>query len=219
MASESHIYREVMATAAPTPVSPFEATTLDFVFGQVWARPGISRRQRRLVTLSCVCAAGAPGPIDDHMYAALATGDLKIAELLEFTLHFAVYCGWPKASQAESCLRKQHARLQQERGSSFEPWPDYPISSLGPSEHEARLAGGELLSPTSISCPRRPETRRTSRRGSSVSSLGTSGSDRVSVESTGASSPSPASVSPTPSCRSTRMSVQLSVQVISPSPR
>jgi 4-carboxymuconolactone decarboxylase len=133
-----------MATAGATPGSPFEATTLDFVFGQVWARPGISRRQRRLVTLSCVCAADAPGPIDDHMYAALATGDFKIGELLEFTLHFAVYCGWPKASQAESCLRKQHALLQQERGSSFEPWPDYPISSLGPSEHEARLAGGEL---------------------------------------------------------------------------
>lgn len=28
-------------------------------------------------------------------------------------------------------------------GSSFAPWPDYPISSLGPSDHEARLAGGE----------------------------------------------------------------------------
>ena len=77
------------------------------------------------------------------MYAALATGDLKIEELLEFILHFAVYCGWPKASQAETSLRTQHARLQQERGTSFEPWPDYPISSLGPIDHEARLAGGE----------------------------------------------------------------------------
>jgi 4-carboxymuconolactone decarboxylase len=143
VASEPDLYREVMAAEAPVPSSPLEATTLDFVFGQVWARPGLSRRQRRLVTLSCVCAADAPGPIDDHMYAALATGDLTIAELLEFTLHFAVYCGWPKASQAETCLRRQHARLQQERGSSFEPWPEYPTSSLGPSDHETRLAGGE----------------------------------------------------------------------------
>ena len=85
MASEPLSYREVMATEALTPTSPFEATTLDFVFGQVWARPGISRKQRRLVTLTCVCAADATGPIDDHMYAALATGDLKIEELLEFT--------------------------------------------------------------------------------------------------------------------------------------
>ena len=143
MAPEVHSYQEVMASEPLTPTSPFEETTLDFVFGQVWARPGLSRRQRRLVTLTCVCAADAPGPIDDHMYAALATGDLKIEELLEFTLHFAVYCGWPKASQAETCLRKQHARLQEERGTSFEPWPEYPTASLGPTDHETRLTGGE----------------------------------------------------------------------------
>ncbi len=143
MATEPHSYREVMATEAVTPTTPFEETTLDFVFGQIWARPGLTRKQRRLVTLTCVCAADATGPIDDHMYAALATGDLKIEELLEFTLHFAVYCGWPKASQAETSLRKQHARLQNERGTSFEPWPEYPTSSLGPADHEIRLAGGE----------------------------------------------------------------------------
>ncbi len=40
MASEGDLYREVMATEALVPASPFEATTLDFVFGQVWARSG-----------------------------------------------------------------------------------------------------------------------------------------------------------------------------------
>jgi 4-carboxymuconolactone decarboxylase len=66
-------YNDVMSAESGPADSPFEAATLDFVFDQVWARPGLTRRQRRLVTLACVCGAAAPGPTDDHMYAALAT--------------------------------------------------------------------------------------------------------------------------------------------------
>ena len=139
----SQFYADVMATESASAESPFETATLDFVFAQVWARPGLTRRQRRLVTLACVCGAAAAGPTDEHMYAALASGDLHIAELLEFILHFAVYSGWPKASQAETSLRTQHARLRAERGDTFEPWPVFEKESLGPTDHEVRLLGGE----------------------------------------------------------------------------
>jgi 4-carboxymuconolactone decarboxylase len=139
----SDAYTDVMTTESASAESPFEAATLDFVFAHVWARPGLTRRQRRLVTLSCVCGAAAPGPTDDHMYAALASGDLHIDELLEFILHFAVYSGWPKASQAETSLRVQHGRLKAERGDTFEPWPVFRNDSLGPVDHEERLVAGE----------------------------------------------------------------------------
>jgi 4-carboxymuconolactone decarboxylase len=139
----SEIYLDVMMTESDWDGSPFETATLEFVFGHVWSRPGLTRRQRRLVALACVCGAAAPGPTDEHMYAALASGDLHIDELLEFILHFAVYSGWPKASQAETSLRVQHARLQAERGEAFEPWPTFANESLGPTDHEMRLLGGE----------------------------------------------------------------------------
>ena len=142
-AASSQVYVDVMAKDHRSTNSPFDTSTLDFLMAQVWARPGLTRRQRRLVTLACVCGSASAGPTDDHMYAALASGDLHIGELLEFILHFAVYCGWPKASQAETSLREQHARLQAERGDSFEPWPELPNDSLGPTDHEARLLGGE----------------------------------------------------------------------------
>jgi 4-carboxymuconolactone decarboxylase len=139
----SQAYADVMTTEPGSAESPFETATLEFLFAQVWGRPGLTRRQRRLVTLACVCGTAAPGPTDDHMYAALASGDLHIEELLEFILHFAVYCGWPKASQAETSLRVQHARLQSERGDTFEPWPEFSNDSLGPENHEQRLVAGE----------------------------------------------------------------------------
>jgi 4-carboxymuconolactone decarboxylase len=142
-ASSSQVFADVMTTESGPSDSAFEHATVDFVFGQVWARPGLTRRQRRLVTLACVCGAPAPGPTDEHMYAALASRDLHIDELLEFILHFAVYSGWPKASQAETSLRVQHARLQAERGDQFEPWPIFANESLGPTDHEVRLLGGE----------------------------------------------------------------------------
>ena len=136
--------REVMAVDPPAATTPLLAARADFVFGQVWNRPGLSRRDRRIVTLACVCASDAVDEINDHMYAALASGDLTLDELLEFVLHFAVYCGWPKGSQAEAAVRTQAARLAAERGADTDvARPDLPVKTLGSADPEERLAQGE----------------------------------------------------------------------------
>jgi 4-carboxymuconolactone decarboxylase len=110
---------------------------------QVWTRAGLSRRDRRFVTLACVGAAAEIETINEHVYAALASGDLSLAEMLEFTLQFAVYCGWPKGSQIEMAIRAQAAALATERGEERCAWPEYPTESLGPTDHEQRLTEGE----------------------------------------------------------------------------
>jgi 4-carboxymuconolactone decarboxylase len=136
-------YREVMTVEPPADRSPFERVTLEFVFGEIWPRPGLSRKDRRWVTLTCVSAADSPKPIEDHVYAALNSGDIDLTEILEFVLQFAVYCGWPKASHVEGVIRRQWARIQQERGETVTPWPRLEIDTLGTNEFEARLQGGE----------------------------------------------------------------------------
>lgn len=115
----------------------------DPVFGPVWQRAGLSRRDRRFVTLTCVCALENADNINQHMYATLASGDITYDELLEFVLHFAVYCGWPRASEAEGSARSQWARLADERGVDVPPRPDLPAESLGPMDHDVRLDEGE----------------------------------------------------------------------------
>jgi 4-carboxymuconolactone decarboxylase len=132
-----------MMIEPPDAVTPYEQATLEFVFGQVWSRPGLSRRDRRLVTLSCVAAADATKPIDDHIYAALASGDLTLEEMGEFTLQFAVYCGWPKGSQVDTTIRQQWARLHTERGEVVPPFPMLTNDTLGPTDFEERLRKGE----------------------------------------------------------------------------
>jgi 4-carboxymuconolactone decarboxylase len=135
-------YREVMTVDPPPETTPFELATREFVFGEVWRRPGLSRRDRRLVTLACVAAADAPQPIEDHVYAALNSGDLDLEAMLELVLQFAVYCGWPKASQIEMHIRGQWARIREERGEETTPWPLLDDATLGPNDWAQRIERG-----------------------------------------------------------------------------
>jgi 4-carboxymuconolactone decarboxylase len=137
------VYRDVMAVEPPEVTSPFEQVEREFLFGEVWPRAGLSRRERRLVTLACVSAADAPRPIEDHVYAALASGDLTLAQMQELILQFAVYCGWPKASHVEGVLRVQWARWKKEQGEEPARWPDLDNQTLGDSDWEARVSRGE----------------------------------------------------------------------------
>ena len=87
---------------SPTPRPPLtpylEHGVVDSVFGELWDRPGLSRRDRRFITLACVAAAAVDEPVQQHVYAALASGDISREEFQEIVLHFAYYPGWPRAS-------------------------------------------------------------------------------------------------------------------------
>ena len=76
-ATADQTFRAVMTVEPPALATPLAQATREFVFGQVWPRPGLSRRDRRWITLTCVAAADAPQPIDDHVYAALNSGDTQ----------------------------------------------------------------------------------------------------------------------------------------------
>ena len=105
-------YREVMVSDAPPPLTPYlDKGVVDSVFGELWDRPGLARRDRRWVTLACVGAAAAAEPIKQHVYAALASGDITREEFQEFVLHFAYYAGWPRASSFELAYYKAIERL------------------------------------------------------------------------------------------------------------
>jgi 4-carboxymuconolactone decarboxylase len=135
-------FADVMTFPAPGDVTPTTVSMLDFVFGDVWQRPGLTRRERRFVTLPCVAAADAEMPLHDHVYAALNSGDVTITEMQETVLHFAVYGGWPKASRFNMAVDEQWARIHRERGEQIPP----PIALLPlntPSDPETRLAVGE----------------------------------------------------------------------------
>jgi 4-carboxymuconolactone decarboxylase len=87
-------------------ISPKLAELTDNVlFGDVWARPGMSRRDRSLATVSALIAMNRPDQLRSHLALALDNG-LTQEELIEAITHLAFYAGWPSAATAISVARE-----------------------------------------------------------------------------------------------------------------
>jgi 4-carboxymuconolactone decarboxylase len=85
---------------------------IDQVFAEIWTRPGLTRKERRWIAITCACWAGAPFAMETHIGAALRTGDITAEELQEFVLMFAVYAGHPKATTARAAFDAARVALQ-----------------------------------------------------------------------------------------------------------
>jgi len=105
-------FKAVMVFPAPPPVSPyFEGGILNFVFGEMWMRPGLDQRARRWITLVGVADSSAGTPIRSHTYAAMASGNATMAEMQEFVLQYAIHGGWPKASVMQATVFEMGQRV------------------------------------------------------------------------------------------------------------
>jgi 4-carboxymuconolactone decarboxylase len=80
-------------------VAPFQEVVTEFAWGTVWTRPGLSPRDRSLVTLAQCIALNRPNEVRVHLRGALRNGVTK-AEVRELCLHSFVYCGAPASLDA-----------------------------------------------------------------------------------------------------------------------
>jgi 4-carboxymuconolactone decarboxylase len=83
----------------------FAQLTDDVLFGDVWSRPGLSPRDRSLITVSALIAMNRPDQLHGHLARARQNG-LSDAELIEATTHLAFYAGWPSAVTAIGVARE-----------------------------------------------------------------------------------------------------------------
>jgi 4-carboxymuconolactone decarboxylase len=99
----AHVAAAVRAT------TPFDREFQDlitrYVWGEIWTRPGLPRRTRRLITLATLVALNRPEELALHVRAALADG-VGPAALKEVFLQAAVYCGVPAARGAFEVARE-----------------------------------------------------------------------------------------------------------------
>src|SRR6266550_7951057 len=73
--------------------------TDDVLFGDVWERPELSKRDRSLVTVAALIAGGNSEQLPFHLQRAKENGVTEV-ELIETITHLAFYSGWPKAMSA-----------------------------------------------------------------------------------------------------------------------
>ncbi len=79
--------------------------TDNVLYGDVWARPQLSPRDRSLVTVAALVAMNRPDQLRSHVVRALENGVTK-EELAEAITHLAFYAGWPNAVSAVSVARE-----------------------------------------------------------------------------------------------------------------
>jgi 4-carboxymuconolactone decarboxylase len=94
---DEHVDRAVAGTTALT--APFQDFITRYAWGDVWARPGLDRRSRSMITLALLCGLGHENELAMHVRAAIRNG-LTADEIGEVFLHTAVYAGVPTANTA-----------------------------------------------------------------------------------------------------------------------
>lgn len=92
--------REALRPYAPKLVD----LTHEVLFGDVWERPGLSKRDRSLVTVAALITAYRPEQLKVHMERALTNGVTR-EELGEMVTHLAFYAGWPSGITGANILK------------------------------------------------------------------------------------------------------------------
>src|ERR1043166_10262131 len=75
------------------------------LFGDVWERPQLSKRDRSLIVCATLIATYRPEQLRGHLQRALHNGVTK-EELSEVITHLAFYAGWPAAMSAANIARE-----------------------------------------------------------------------------------------------------------------
>ena len=121
---QSKVYAEIAAD------DPWLRMSQEHLFAQIWARPGLTLRDRRLIALTAAAYAGSHEGFASHLSGALDNGDLSTDELWEWLLQFTQYAGYPKAAPVWA----EYRTLLAERG--LMPLP----STLGPGSERRKRA-------------------------------------------------------------------------------
>lgn len=101
---------EVYAWEMPDMPGEFFALTVDHLFGRIWTRPGLSMRDKRLMTLSVVTALGLADLSEIQVNAALHNDELTADELREMAIFLTHYVGFPLGSGFNSVVERVVAK-------------------------------------------------------------------------------------------------------------
>ena len=86
--------------------------TADHLFADIWSRPGLSDRDRRLLLIGLLAGTGAHDVLTIQVPAALASGDLDETALREIVIFLCHYAGWPNGARLSSLVEETIAKAE-----------------------------------------------------------------------------------------------------------
>lgn len=106
---------EVYGWQMPDMPGDFFALTVDHLFADIWSRPGLSMRDKRIMTLSVVTALGLPDLAEIQVNAALQNEEMTTEELREMAIFITHYVGFPLGSTFNNVVEKVAAKRKREK--------------------------------------------------------------------------------------------------------
>lgn len=98
MLGENHIKKYDESEKHPSFGTEMGQIALESAFGSIWARPGLEKKYRSLITIGVLIALHYPEELKNHIRAALTNG-LTVKEIEEAIMHTVPYAGFPAAAQ------------------------------------------------------------------------------------------------------------------------
>jgi len=103
----SVLYTELTACEAPEAKTLLQSTWRDYIYAEIWSRPGLDLRSRYFIAIAgAACEGGREDIIDNYIRGALASESISLAELREAALQLAVYGGWSKGTALDTALTR-----------------------------------------------------------------------------------------------------------------
>ncbi|MEO5875339.1 MAG: carboxymuconolactone decarboxylase family protein [Streptosporangiaceae bacterium] len=99
----------------------FMVTTVDHLFGDIWSRPGLSLRDRRLLLIGLLAGQNLNDVLDLQIPAALANEEITPAELREIVLFLTHYTGWPQGARLNTQAETHIARHERKKPATGSP--------------------------------------------------------------------------------------------------
>lgn len=91
--------------------------TADHLFADIWDRPGLSDRDRRLLLIGLLAGQGAADVLGIQISAAHSNGELDDDALREIVIFLSHYAGWPNGARINSIVEETIARSKRRRNS------------------------------------------------------------------------------------------------------
>jgi 3-oxoadipate enol-lactonase/4-carboxymuconolactone decarboxylase len=110
---DAHVDRAVARTTEFT--APFQDLITRYAWGEIWSRPGLTRPERSMITLTALAALGREGELALHVRAAVRNG-LSPEQIGEVLLQVGIYAGVPAANSAFAVAQRVLAELAAEDG-------------------------------------------------------------------------------------------------------
>lgn len=102
-------FEEVNGFPSPPCDTPYRQAVVEWVFGDLWWRPGLTRRDRRLLSIACVALGGAPFPLAIHVGSAMSSGDVSGSAMNEVSAILTPYCTRPRADALAAAVAQATA--------------------------------------------------------------------------------------------------------------